>query len=377
VRCHRWEEIQAGLLGKGEIIYSQRNKNNKKDRTKPAVDRSQNLLDLNNVDVHFEMERSLADLLSRRPPSVLKAVNGIDLSIPDGTVIGLVGESGSGKTTLARAVIGLEKRTDGEIKFSGKELPVELSERDFETLKNIQIVFQNPDEALNPYLSVGASIRIPIQRLLSVSHDRAEAVALQLLESVQLSGEFFQQMPHQLSGGEKQRAALARSFASNPRLLLADEPVSSLDVSVQAAVLNLLDELQVDMGNSLLFISHDLAVVGYMADVVAVIYLGKLMELTRVEELFSPPYHPYTEALLSAIPIPDPAAAKRRIRLGGEVPSPTVKVSGCPFHTRCPRILGDICRTSQPKWQVDQYGNRFYCHIPLEELENSQDYLLD
>jgi peptide/nickel transport system ATP-binding protein len=179
-------------------------------------------------------------------------------------------------------------------------------------------------------------------------------------------------MPHQLSGGEKQRVAIARAFASNPDLLLADEPVSSLDVSVQASILNLLNELQSQNGNTLFFISHDLAVVGYLADEIAVMYLGHLMEVTRTDALFEPPYHPYTEALLSAIPLPDPQIRQERIRLEGEIPSPAEEVTGCPFHTRCPRFLGRVCVEETPPWRKDEKGGRYFCHIPIEELRRVQ-----
>ncbi len=376
VRCHRWEEIDVGLIKRG-TLFSTYGVDKPEKITKPLFDNARNLLELNETGVHFELPRSVAAVFTGRPPDTLKAVNGVSFSIPEGGTLGLVGESGSGKTTLARAIMGLELLTNGEVEFAGKALPPKLSERDFETLKRLQIVFQNPDEALNPHLKVGTSIQIPVQRLLSCDRYDAEKRAIQLLEAVQLPAEYFNKKPHQLSGGEKQRAALARSFVSNPSLLIVDEPLSSLDVSVQAAVLNMLDELQQKEANSLLFISHNLAVIGYMADIVAVIYRGYLMEVSRIEELFSPPYHPYTEALLSAIPIPDPLVTRARIRLEGDIPSPVDEPRGCPFHTRCPRVLGDTCKTEQPGWQFDRHGNRFYCHIPLEELENSQDFLFE
>jgi len=376
VRCHRWEEIEQGLLDRRRF-FSTYNGDKPEKISKPVFDNARNLLDLKKVGVHFELPRSVIEVFTGKSPDTLKAVNGVTFSIPGGSTVGLVGESGSGKTTLARAIMGLELLTNGRVEFAGKALPQKLSERDFGILKKLQIVFQNPDEALNPHLKVGTSIQIPIQRLLLCDRDDAEKKAIQLMEAFQLPAEYFNKKPHQLSGGEKQRAALARSFASNPSLLIVDEPVSSLDVSVQAAVLNMLDEFQQKEANSLLFISHNLAVIGYMADIVAVIYRGCLMEVSRTEELFSPPYHPYTEALLSAIPIPDPAVTRARIHLEGDIPSPVDEPRGCPFHSRCPRVLGDTCKSEQPGWQFDRQGNRFYCHIPLEELESSQDLLFD
>jgi peptide/nickel transport system ATP-binding protein len=207
---------------------------------------------------------------------------------------------------------------------------------------------------------------------MGIPKEEATARAQALLQAVRLPESYLSRRPAQLSGGEKQRVAIARAFASNPDLLIADEPVSSLDVSVQASILNLINELQVEHNSSVLFISHDLAVVGFLADVVAVIYLGQLMEVAETEELFVPPYHPYTEALLSAIPLADPFAEQKEIRLEGDLPKPTADIKGCPFHTRCPRFLGDICVEQPPPWQETETGTRIYCHIPLDELRNLQ-----
>jgi peptide/nickel transport system ATP-binding protein len=205
--------------------------------------------------------------------------------------------------------------------------------------------------------------------LLGQSRQAADGEVSRLLEAVRLPPSYAERRPGQLSGGELQRAAIARAFSSNPALLIGDEPVSSLDVSVQASILNLLNELQARHQSSLLFISHNLAVVGYLADTVAVIYLGQLMEVAATAHIFAPPYHPYTEALLSAIPLADPEAEQRSIRLAGDIPSPLAVPSGCPFHTRCPRFLGDICVQQPPPWRLDsQTGKRLYCHIPLDEL---------
>jgi peptide/nickel transport system ATP-binding protein len=280
-----------------------------------------------------------------------------------------VGESGSGKTTLARAVAGLVERSEGEMELLGFPLPARLSQRSLEMLRHLQMVFQNPEEALNPYLSVGSALRRPLLILLKKSGPEADAEVKRMLAAVRLPDETERRMPGQLSGGEKQRVAIARAFASNPDLLLADEPVSSLDVSVQASILNLLNELQVEQGASMLFISHDLAVVGYLADWIAVIYLGHLMELASAPALFEPPYHPYTEALLSAVPVADPGVEQERIRLEGDIPSPADVPSGCPFHTRCPRFLGEVCVTQTPPWRTDPAtGKKYFCHIPVEDL---------
>jgi peptide/nickel transport system ATP-binding protein len=234
------------------------------------------------------------------------------------------------------------------------------------------MVFQNADEALNPHMRVGEILRRPLERLAGASRERVRERLAALLDAVRLSPEFADRLPAELSGGERQRVAIARAFASEPDLLVFDESVSGLDVSVQASVLNVLGALQAEQGSAYLFISHDLAVVGYLADEIAVIYLGRLMEVGPAAAVLAPPYHPYTEALLSAIALPDPLVRRERIRLRGEAPSPVDPPSGCPFHTRCPRFLGDVCVEREPPWQEDARGNRVFCHIPLADLERAQ-----
>jgi peptide/nickel transport system ATP-binding protein len=290
--------------------------------------------------------------------------------------MGLVGESGSGKSTLARSVIGLVEGTDGSIELLGFALPVKLSQRSHEMLRHLQIVFQNPQEALNPYLTVGESLSRPLITLLGQSHKAAKAQVEQLLAAIRLPASYAHRLPGQLSGGEKQRVAIARAYAANPDVLICDEPVSALDVSVQASILNLLGELQAEHDTSMLFISHDIAVVSYLADEIAVIYLGHLMQVTATDDLLAPPYHPYTEALLSAIPIPNPDVKQEHIRLEGDVPSAVDVPTGCPFHPRCPRFLGELCARETPPWQVNENGKRIFCHIPLEELGDMQDLVV-
>ena len=371
-RCHRWEEIARGeISAKQPEVAIARVSGNGDGR---AADDRLAVLELEDLTVHFPVSRSLGEIIRREPPRVVRAVDGISLAIERGKTLGLVGESGSGKTTIARAITGLAERTDGRVELLSMPLPPELSRRDLDTLRHLQMVFQNPEEALNPYLTVGESLRRPFVTLLGLSPGEADRKVVKLLESVRLPASYAGRMPGQLSGGEKQRVAIARAFASNPDLLVADEPVSSLDVSVQASILNLLNDLQIEHNSSLLFISHNLAVVGYLADITAVIYLGHLMEVAASQDLFEPPYHPYTEALLSSIPLADPLAEQKQIRLEGEIPSPINVPSGCPFHTRCPRFLGDLCVEETPPWRVDQdTGKRYFCHIPLEELKAIQD----
>jgi peptide/nickel transport system ATP-binding protein len=362
VRCHRWPEILAGEV---EILPPEAElppKPVEPDATAALV------LDIDEVSKHFKVPRSFGEILRRTPARHVAAVDGVNLFLRPGQTVGLVGESGSGKTTLARCVIGLETATGGTMTLLDLPLARRLERRDAAVLRHLQMVFQNPDEALNPYLTVADTLRRPLQRLGGLAYAEAEARVGDLLAMVKLRPDYAQRLPGQLSGGEKQRVAIARAFAVQPDLLIFDEAVSALDVSVQASILNLLTELQTVHGSAYLFITHDLAVVSHLADVVAVIYLGKLMEVASTRELLTPPYHPYTEALLSAIPVPDPAAPRAPIRLDGEMPSPTEVTSGCPFHTRCPRLLGEICMTQTPPWQVGPQGQRIFCHIPVDEL---------
>jgi peptide/nickel transport system ATP-binding protein len=368
VRCHRWPEILSGAVslqspspaagpasvsGAGSLVPD-------------AV------LNVDGLEKHYPIQRSLGQVLAGHPPRTIRAVDGVDLQVRRSQTLGLVGESGSGKTTLARCIIGLAERSSGDISLLDIPLARSLSARDRDLLRRLQMVFQNPEEALNPYLTVGAMLRRPLMRLAGLSRAEADAGVAQLLAAVKLSPDYARRLPDQISGGEKQRVAIARAFASHPELLLFDEAVSALDVSVQASILNLLNELQVARQSSYLFISHDLAVVSYLADEIAVIYLGHLMEVGRALDVLAPPYHPYTEALLSAIPSADPQAQPEHIRLEGDIPSPVSIPTGCRFHTRCPRFLGDICVNQTPPWQTAANGHRLYCHIPLEELRQMQ-----
>lgn len=367
VRCHRWTEIASGTIDARQPVTAVAATPDLAAGTVLAV-----------TDLHkaYPVPRTPMAVLQGRPGQSVQAVDGVDLQIRRSETLGLVGESGSGKSTAARCIIGLIERTGGDVELLDIPLAPRLADRDVALLSHLQMVLQSPDEALNPYMTVGETLRRPLRRLAGASRATAETRAAQLLSAVKLSPNYVERMPDQLSGGEKQRVAIARAFASQPDLLLFDESVSGLDVSVQAAILNLLNELQRQHSSAYLFISHDLAVVGYLADRIAVIYLGQLMEVGRTEALLRAPYHPYTEALLSAIPDPDPEARTASIRLEGEIPSPVDRPSGCPFHTRCHRrsMLPDpeICVQQTPPWRHQGDDHRIFCHIPLPALQAAQ-----
>jgi peptide/nickel transport system ATP-binding protein len=302
----------------------------------------------------------------------LRAVKDVSLDLRPGETLGLVGESGSGKTTFARLLLGLvPPDAGGTIELEGKALAPRLENRSDDQIKAMQIVFQNPDSALNRSHSIRHLIGRALKRLAGLSGKALEARLNDLVRSVRLTDRHLAVKPRQLSGGLKQRVAIARAFAGDPRIVVCDEPTSALDVSVQAAILNLLADLQSKEDVSYIFISHDLAVVRYLSDKIAVLYLGRIMELGPSEDVFSGPHHPYTEALLSAVPKLDQTETAR-IRLDGEIPSATNPPSGCVFHTRCPRKIGPICEQQEPPLSEAQPGHSIRCHIPYAELARLQ-----
>jgi peptide/nickel transport system ATP-binding protein len=307
----------------------------------------------------------------RQQGQEIHALTGVSAAVWPGETLGLVGESGSGKTTLARTLLGIVGPSSGAVSLSGRELAPRLERRSKEEIRDLQIVFQNPDSALNRRHAVSRILKRTLRKLAGLTGVAAERRMLELMQSVRLAERYVSAKPGQLSGGLKQRLAIARAFAGDPKLVVCDEPTSALDVSVQAAILNLLVELQAQNRVSYLFISHDLGVVRYVSDRIAVLYLGRLMQLGASETVFDGPHHPYTEALLSAVPTID-GGGRERIKLAGEIPSAASPPSGCVFHTRCPRMLGAVCIETEPPLVEVEAGHLMRCHIPLEELRRMQ-----
>ncbi|MGH2475526.1 MAG: oligopeptide/dipeptide ABC transporter ATP-binding protein, partial [Candidatus Limnocylindrales bacterium] len=347
-RCHHWERIDeiqepAPGLGQSEIPQGDRN------------------LQLSNVSKTF-----------RASGHEVPALVGIDLELHDGETLGLVGESGSGKSTLAKTILGIEgPDPGGQIALDDHELGSIATARPSSDKRQIQMVFQNPDSALNRGWSVRQILSRSVGKLTGLRGKAVDDRVDGLAKHLRLTQRHLDLKPRQLSGGLKQRVAIARAFAGNPRIVVADEPTSALDVSVQAAILNVLSELQAASKTSYLLISHDLGVVRYLADRIAVMYLGRIMEVGDSETVFRGPNHPYTEALLSAVPSVD-GERRNRIRLDGEVPSPANPPSGCVFHTRCPRVIEGLCEVTEPPLAEVEPGHLMKCHIPLEELRRLQ-----
>ena len=348
-RCHFHEQAQA--LPRAEASHL----------ALPGVDRTvEPLLRFDDLGKVF-----------RQHGNDIHALVGVSAAIWPGEALGLVGESGSGKTTLARTLLGIVGPTSGQVTLEGKPLDGHLAKRSRKEIRALQIVFQNPDSALNRRHSVRRILRRSLKKLSGLTGAPAEARMLELMGSVRLSERYVSAKPGQLSGGLKQRLAIARAFAGEPLVVVCDEPTSALDVSVQAAILNLLVELQAERQVAYMFISHDLGVVRYISDRIAVLYLGRLMELGPAAVVFDGPHHPYTEALLSAVPTVD-GGGRERIKLAGEIPSAANPPSGCVFHTRCHRKVGEICEVEEPPLVEVEGGHLMRCHIPIEELRRLQ-----
>jgi oligopeptide/dipeptide ABC transporter ATP-binding protein len=319
------------------------------------------LLEVEHLRVLFPIKQGL--LIDRRVGDV-HAVDDLSLGLQEGETLGIVGESGCGKTTLIRALMRLVDATDGAIRFRGEDI-TKSGRRELQPVRReMQMVFQDPQASLNPRKRVAQILATPL-RLRGVPRDQVEVESRALLDRVGLNPEHLNRFPHEFSGGQRQRIGVARALAVDPRLILLDEPVSALDVSIQAQVINLLDELQDELRLSYVFVAHDLSVVRHVSDRIVVMYLGKVMEVSPAEELYSKPVHPYTSALLGAIPIPDPHENRARERpiVSGEPPNPVHPPPGCRFHTRCPRAT-EICRTVEPQLTAYAGGHLAACHHP-------------
>ncbi len=329
--------------------------------TAPETGDGSPLLDVRNLKMHFPLTQGI---IFQRKVGAVQAVDGVSFSVKRGETLGLVGESGCGKSTTGRAILQLYKPTAGNVIFNGKELTQLDSTNMRKMRRHLQMIFQDPYASLNPRMTVGNIVSEPMQIHKLVPKGERTKRVQELLQTVGLNPYFANRYPHEFSGGQRQRIGIARALAANPDFIVCDEPVSALDVSIQAQIVNLLEDLQEQFGLTYLFIAHDLSVVRHISDRVAVMYLGKIVEMANRNELYDNPLHPYTKALLSAVPIPDPVIEKKRERiiLTGDVPSPINPPSGCHFHTRCPYVM-DVCKKIDPLFSDQGSGHHVACHL--------------
>ncbi len=358
VRCLRYNDIDHTKEASGETVQE-------------PLEIGKRVLNVDGMKKYYEVkDSSLMALITGKSVRHVKANEELNFTAHESETVAIVGESGCGKSTFAKVLMGLETGTEGEIRHLGKDISdIEVRDRSTKQIRSLQMVFQNPFDTLNPSHSIGGQISRVIKQF-GVESDKKKIFdrVMTLLDTVKLPRDFYFRKPRQLSGGQKQRIGIARAFAGNPSIVIADEPVSALDVSVAAAVTELLMDIQREHKTTLLFISHDLSVVRYLADRIVVMYLGHILERGSTNEVFDPPYHPYTEALLSAVPIADPEITKRKIVLEGDLPSAMKPPKGCPFCTRCHRKIGDICDNEPPPDQIVRDRHVIKCHIPIEEL---------
>jgi len=327
-----------------------------------GTDNNDVLLEVKGLKMYFPITRGI---IVQRHVGDIKAVDGIDFTVRRGETLGLVGESGCGKSTTGRAILQLYRPTDGQVLFKEEDLTTLKGEVLRRKRREMQMIFQDPYASLNPRMTVGSIISEPLEvhNIFATRKERQERVQ-ELLRVVGLNPYFVNRYPHEFSGGQRQRIGVARALAVNPEFIVCDEPISALDVSIQAQIINLLQDLQAEFGLTYLFIAHDLSVVRHISDRITVMYLGKLGELADQEELYANPLHPYTQALLSAVPIPDPVIEEKRQRtiLEGDVPSPANPPEGCNFSTRCPKVM-EICRQEDPEFKDLGGGHWVACHL--------------
>ncbi len=317
------------------------------------------LLSVNKLVKHF----TITGGLFQREIDKVHAVDGVSFDVASGETLGLVGESGCGKSTTGRCILRLIDPTSGEVRFEGKDVTHADREKNPSLCRDMQIIFQDPFASLNPRMTVGAIVgEALVIHKLHGSRQQMQDRVVDLLETVGLQPDHIRRYPHEFSGGQRQRIGIARALAVEPKLIVCDEPVSALDVSIQAQVINLLEDLQEKFGLTYLFIAHDLSVVEHISNRVAVMYLGRVVEIAKSADLYTNPLHPYTEALLSAVPIPDPTVKRKRIMLTGDVPNPINPPSGCHFHTRCP-LKQDICTREVPPLKQAANGHAVACHL--------------
>jgi peptide/nickel transport system ATP-binding protein len=368
VRCLRrakdWEEVRR-LWAVAEALPTVPKPAERELATQEPV------LTVKNAKVYYPVAyKTVAGLFGMEKRQYVRATDEVSFSVRRGRTLGVVGESGCGKSSIAKAIVGLEPIYAGKVDFLNVDITKNLNKRGIDTIRELQMVFQDPNGVLNPSYSVGDQIAFSLRRFQTVPPGQVRGEVERLLRAVKLDESYYNRLPRQLSGGEKQRIGIARAIATNPAMVICDEPVSALDVSVQAAVLNLLLEIQETRHTTIILISHDLSSVRFFSDEVAVMYLGRIVEIGPSESIYRPPNHPYTTALLAAVARPDPDAPASRVRLGGRVPSAVNPPAGCRFNTRCPFKIGAICEQEEPPKRDLGSGHLIYCHLDVEALNN-------
>jgi oligopeptide transport system ATP-binding protein len=325
-----------------------------------TVTKSKELVKVDGLKKHF----SIGNKWGSKNNQIVKAVDDLSFSIYEGETLGIVGESGCGKSTMGRLLLRLLEPTEGSIYYNGKNMTHFSKKELLANRRDFQMIFQDPYASLNPRMTVREIVKEPLKTYNENSTDKR---VKELLDAVGIPAQYLDRYPHEFSGGQRQRIGISRSLALNPKFIVADEPVAALDVSIQAQILNLIQDLQTEFDFTFLFIAHDLSVVQYISDRVGVMYLGKMVELADSDTLYQNPVHPYTQALLSSIPVPDPTYKREGIRLTGEIPSPVNPPTGCRFHTRCP-LAKDICKQIEPEWIKVEENHFTACHVVQERL---------